>query len=173
MHLKQTLQQLPATGTLHAIPSGPAGIKVTLNLMRRLVREYKTALPIRQTAVALTNGVPQKDWIGEARRVFSFVKDHIRYVKDVSGVETIQTPLRTLQNEAGDCDDKATLLAALLESIGHPTRFVAMAFRPGNYSHVLPEVRIGRRWVPLETTENRRFGWYPQKPHHRMVVSNK
>ena len=159
--------------TLHAIPSGPPGIKVTLNLMRRLVREYKTALPIRQTALAVTNGLPQKDWMGEVRNLHAFVRDHIRYVRDVNGVETIQTPLRTLENEAGDCDDKSTLLASLLESIGYPTRFVAMAFRPGKYSHVLPEVRVGRRWIPLETTERKQVGWYPRKPHQRMVVSNR
>ena len=141
--------------------------------MRRLVREYKTALPIRQTALALTNALPQKDWMGEVRALHSFVRDNIRYVRDINGVETVQTPLRTLENEAGDCDDKSLLVATLLETIGFPTRFVAMAFSPGKYSHVLPEVKVGRRWIPLETTERRRFGWYPPKPHHRMVVSNR
>ena len=40
----------------------------------------------------------------------------------INGVETVQTPLRTLENEAGDCDDKSLLTATLLETFGFSTR---------------------------------------------------
>lgn len=101
--------------------------------------------------------------MGEVRALFDFVQNNIRYVRDVNGVETIQTPLKTLEYGAGDCDDKSTLLAAMLESLGHETRFHAMGFRPGNVEHVLLEVNIpGKGWVPLETTEPVKMGWIPR-----------
>ena len=144
--------------------------------MRRLVRRGKTSMPIRTTALSIVQDLPNKLYIAEVEQVWQWVKNNIRYTKDVAGVETLQTPERTLQLQAGDCDDQASLLGALLESIGHPTRFIALAFRPGHYSHVLLETRVGYRnktiWVPLETTEDKPFGWYPSRPHTRLVVAN-
>ncbi len=101
-----------------------------------------------------------------------FVRDRIRYVRDVRGVETLHTPLALLQLGQGDCDDKATLLACLLESIGHKTRFAAVGFEPGRLSHVLTEARIGARWCPMETTEPVDMGWYPPGVKSRMVIHN-
>ncbi len=114
--------------------------------------------------------------MAEIERLWRFVRDQIRYVRDVHGVETVQTPERTLQIGQGDCDDKATLLAAMLESIGHPARYVALAFQPSNFSHVLVETKVGRgpraTWIAMETTELKPFGWYPKhRPHQRMVVT--
>jgi len=77
-----------------------------------------------------------------------------------------------LSRGTGDCDDKAVLLASMLESIGHPTRFVALAFKAGKYSHVLVESKIGNKWVALETTEPVRIGWYPPKVQKRLVIYN-
>jgi len=93
--------------------------------------------------------------------LYRFVRDSIRYVQDVNEIETVQEPQKTLEFGAGDCDDKATLLAALLESIGHPTRFVAIGFEPGIFSHVYVESRIGDSWVAMETTEPVEMGWEP------------
>jgi transglutaminase-like putative cysteine protease len=91
-----------------------------------------------------------------------FVRDNIRYVGDVTNVETVQSPVVTLQMMAGDCDDKATLLCALLESIGHPTKFVAVGITPNQYDHVFCEVCIMGHWIPLETTEPVDMGWSPR-----------
>lgn len=114
--------------------------------------------------------------MAEIERLWSFVRNQIRYVKDVHGVETVQTPEQTIRLGQGDCDDKSTLLCAMLLSIGHPCRYAAMAFLPAKFSHVLVETRVGRqrynsKWIPLETTEVKPFGWYPKRPHDRMVVT--
>lgn len=122
--------------------------------MARLAREASKTLPVRLAALQLVEKLPQHDRPGEIRALFEFVRDRIRYVRDIRGVETIQTPERTLQLKQGDCDDQSTLLAALLLSIGHPARFHAIGFRPGRFSHVFTEVYLGNRWIPLETTEN-------------------
>lgn len=154
----------PTTAKLEAIPDGVAGTKATLQLMRRIVRDYKKSMPVRLTAMRIVESAGPKQWVQEARNIQQFVRDRIRYLKDVRGVETIQTPDKTLELRQGDCDDKSILTASLLESIGHPTRFVAVSFMPGIYSHVLVETLIGNKWVPVETTvENKTLGWFP--PH--------
>lgn len=154
------------------IPSGKAGIVATLKIMGRLVKEGKKTLVIRQTALSLVNGQRQKDWTEEVNRVFEFVRDKIRYVRDIRGVETLQTPDKTLEFGQGDCDDKSVLLASLLESIGHPTRFVAIGFKPGVFVHVYVETKIGTNWVSLETTEPVSMGWSPKGVVSRLVFFN-
>lgn len=97
-----------------------------------------------------------------------FVRDKVRYVRDIRGVETLSTPLRTLENHSGDCDDKATLASALLEAIGFRTRLTAWG-RPGRFSHVLCEVRFNDKWLTVETTESVGLGWKPRMGY-RMIA---
>lgn len=155
------MSNLSTVATLSLIPEGVAGIRETLKAMTAIVRSYKKSMPVRNMAITLIAGCQQKDWACEVKSVHAFVRDRVRYVNDITDVETVQTPDITLQNRAGDCDDKSTLLAALLESIGHPTRFVAIGFEPTIYSHVYVETRIGDNWIPLETTEPVEAGWSP------------
>lgn len=156
MHLAE-----PQTQELRAIPDGMGGIKATLAAMSAFVNQYKYDPRIRGLAVELTLHLPQKYYAGEANALFQFVRDQIRYVQDIAGMETVQSPVATLDNGAGDCDDKATLLAALLESINHKTRFIACGFRPGEISHVYVETKVGQSWVPLDATEDVAMGWAP------------
>ncbi len=159
------------SATITAIPSGVAGTRAVLQAMKRLTIAGRIGQRVRQTALQIVRNLPQKAVRSEILRLHRFVRDNIRYVKDVHGVETLQTPERTLINGQGDCDDKSILLSAMLESIGTPTRFVAMSFAPfKNYSHVMIEARLGTRWIPLETTEPVAAGWRPPRKHKRMVV---
>lgn len=141
--------------------------------MRHLARESKVNPVIIETARNLTQHLPQKDWVGQIKALHKFVRDNIRYLKDINNVETIQYPVRLLETKSGDCDDKATLLASLLESIGHPARFAALGFRPGVLEHVIVETLIGRgknkKWLPLETTEPVHAGWFPKGVKSKMV----
>jgi len=148
---------------------GSAGVAQTLDLMRKLTREGKKNQLIRELAVKLTRDLPQKDWMGEVAAIHNFVQNHIRYVRDVRGVETLQEPQVTLDVGSGDCDDKSILAASLLEAIGHPTRFVAMGFLPGNYCHVTVQTRIGPNWRTVETTEPVQLGWVPPGLRNVMV----
>jgi transglutaminase-like putative cysteine protease len=145
------------------ISDGPAGIHETLVVMRDFVRDGKKLMSVRGKAIQLTNGLAQKDWTGEIRKLHAYVRDCIRYVGDVTDVETVQTPDATLRIGAGDCDDKSVLLCALLESLGHPTKFVAIGFTPGVYEHVYCETKVGERWIALEATEPVEAGWEPQR----------
>jgi len=159
--------------TLQQIPNGSAGTKATLRLMSRLVRQFKKTIPIRELALSLISPVPgHKNWVGQVHNVHAFVRDNIQYVRDVRGVETVATPVKTLEYGQGDCDDQAVLLAALLESIGHPTRFVAIKSNMlGPFVHVYTETKIGHKWYPLETTEKFPAG-KPMNYSGRMVEHN-
>ena len=162
----------PLSATLQAIPDGKEGTIATLKIMKELVKAGKKSLPVRSLAVSLTNGTASKDWFGELKKLHAFVRDRIRYVRDIRDVETVQTPDATLAIGAGDCDDKSVLLASLLESIGHPTRFVAIGFKPDDFAHVYVESRVGTSWVPLETTEPVEIGWSPSGVVSRLTIFN-
>lgn len=158
--------------SLQFIPSGKAGTIATLKLMGQLTKEGKKSLPVRQLALSLVKRNGQKDWVGEVRDLHAFVRDKIRYVRDIRGVETLQFADKTLEFGQGDCDDKSVLLASLLESIGHPTRFVAVAINSGEYEHVYPETKLGSKWVALETTEPVEMGWEAPGVKKRLVFYN-
>lgn len=141
------------------------GARQTLQAMAHLAQLGLRNQKIRNKAVEITTkgflngtGLQQKDFTGEAQRILAFVRDDIRYVKDTDGVELLHDPAYLLDIGAGDCDDKAILLAALLGSIGHQTRFKAVAFEPDQYIHVWLQDYLNGRWVDLEPTEPIPFG---------------
>lgn len=136
--------------------------------MRALANHGKQQPEIRAKALELVRGNLQKDYVAEAKAIHAFVKDHIRYTRDVRGVETLHTAPQILKQAQGDCDDKSVLIASLLEAIGHEVQFVAIGYGE-NYSHVYPEVKIRGQWYAIETTENWPFGKAPPKPKKRMV----
>ena len=53
--------------------------------MRDMIRTGKKTLPVRLLALDLTSNLSQKDFAGEITRVFEFVRDRIRYVRDMRG----------------------------------------------------------------------------------------
>lgn len=135
----------PVVHTLSALPEGVDGVRATLKLMVKLGRMYRHDVGIVTLAQEVTRPLQSKDYRGEICALQLYVRDQVRYVRDPRGTEKVQTPKRTLEIGSGDCDDKVTLLAALLESIGFTTRYVALGFHNGPYSHVILEVRLGTR----------------------------
>lgn len=152
------------------ISDGAPGTLQTLRIMRELVKAGKRHPNIRALAVELTSNLPQKDFRGEVEACFDFVQNCIRYVKDIRDIETLHTAERVLEQAAGDCDDKCVLLCSLLESIAHPTRFVAVGFDFNdrqNYSHVFVATLTGTRtngkpmWLSLDPIMQYPAGWQP------------
>jgi len=152
--------------TLLGIPDGSSGTRATLKQMARLVREYRTNPTIRTCAGDLVQFLPGMSYRQEVENIFNFVAGNVRYLQDVNGIDTLQAPDVTLQLRRGDCDDQVMILCALLESIGHPTRFVAVGYtQAGIYEHVFCETRIGNEWVALDTTvPGASVGWRPEPP---------
>lgn len=130
--------------------------------MRDWVHDFSANPTVRDKAVNLTFYIPRSDYAGKVHAIFDWVKSNIKYIPDPTGIEMVHWPTQTMSQSYGDCDDHATLVAALLASIGVLTKFVAVGFEPGVFVHVFPEALIGRRWVALDTTEpDKPMGWRP------------
>lgn len=164
---------MATTYNLLAIPDGRDGVRQTLKMMSEITVRYKTAPQIFELSRKIVNSIPNKAWQSEARAILSWVQNNIRYTKDVAGVETLQTPIQTLRLRTGDCDDMSMLTAALMESIGHPTRFMAVGMVPNHFCHVFAQTKIGGKWVTMEATENWPLGRNPSGVKCSMVHTNK
>lgn len=148
------------------LSGGARGTRETLRIMSQLVREASCDSTIRNLATAITRHIENQDFRSEIETCFDYVRSTIRYVMDTVGVERIENPITLLQTRAGDCDDMCTLLAALLESIGHPCRFCAVGYTaPGQFEHVYLETRFGDRWIGLDPTQDKPAGWSPIRPY--------
>jgi hypothetical protein len=148
--------------TVKPLRSGDAGTDQTVSEMERIVKSALTDLNVRDTALAVVRraGITPKNYGGEITALFRFVRDQVRYVKDPVGVELVHSPGEVLKRMAGDCDDKAVLLSALLQSVGHKTRFEVVAVRPGEFHHVTIRVLVAGKWVPLDPTVEKAVpGW--------------
>lgn len=141
------------------LPPGRAGTVATIQIMRELVSEGAKDMTIRDAAVEIVRraGVAGHDFAGEVRALFEFVRDRVRFTRDPVRVELLQRASTTLAKRAGDCDDKAILLASLLRAIGHVTAF---RFRvvgadpraPRIPSHVYLVARVAGRDVAMDPT---------------------
>ena len=148
------------SGQLVALQDGMRGIEQTLATMRQLVNQYRTNLDIRQTATATIFLTPEKNQLAEAQALFDLVQTGIRYTRDINGVETLSTPIMTLQGRLGDCDDQVVLLATLLESVGYPTRFIVAGYNyPGQFDHVYLQAWLDDQWINMDPTEQHPMGW--------------
>lgn len=137
--------------------------------MAKLSIEGSQRQPIRLTAISLTNDLKQKDVFGEIDRLNSFVRDKIRYVRDIRNVETLHHADTVLTLRCGDCDDKAILLCALLLSIGIPCQFIALDQGKG-FVHVWSRAWCRGQWIDCDPTEPYVTGCsVPLKPTDRLV----
>jgi transglutaminase-like putative cysteine protease len=169
--VSSTLKQYRSTlgdgppARLVSLPPGRAATIATLKHMREFVRAAvrDPEQTVRKAALAIfkEQRIPPRKWNAELAALMIFVQRGIRYVKDPVGLELVQAPPRTLLIGQGDCDDKSTLLAALLMATGHPARFTVVGFKGGPFSHVLVEAKSGKRWVPMETIVPKPLGWFP------------
>lgn len=85
--------------------------------------------------------------------IFDYVLNNIKYVPDIDGIETFQTPDVTLKNKFGDCDDMTSLLGALYRSIGF-TYALVMVQMPGftTYNHVYGAVYTTEGWKYVDSS---------------------
>lgn len=105
-----------------------------------------------------------KNYRREAEVLLDWVKETVRYTRDPVDVELLQDVWATLDRQTGDCDDEIVLVAAALESVGTPVRFVTISTRLDREpSHVYCEAFIDGRWEPLDPiVPSSTVGWRPQ-----------
>jgi len=152
------------------IPSGEAGTKKTLEVMRTAVRQGMKDPAILPIARLIVSDAPEKDQWAEAVRLFYYMKHGIRYVKDPYDLEGVLFPRTTLSIGSGDCDDQTVAFCALAMSIGMPARFCAVKLAgKDQYSHVYPELLINNAWLPFELTLKRAVPGVPYaEPSEKM-----
>jgi hypothetical protein len=80
---------------------------------------------------------PDEFTLVQSFSIFKEVNSRWKYVSDVRGAEYFAPPAESIELMAGDCDDHAVLMAALIKSIGGEVRLVRTE------GHVYPELRIG------------------------------
>jgi len=156
------------------IPTGYPGTAITVRHMAALIRAGAKDFHVRQEAIGILvqRGVRPKDYLGEIKALFEWVQREVRYTKDPFRVEVLHSPRRMLELRAGDCDDMAILLGAMLEAVGHPVRLVLTGpdpLRPLLFSHVYLEANHRGSWIPLDATMPHPMGWAP-RALVRMVV---
>lgn len=141
------------------LSSGDRGTAETLSIMRRFANAGSRNVTVRDTAIHVVAQEPgaQHNPLAQLEALFRFVRDRIAFIGDVRGVETLQTPEKTLEVGAGDCDDRATLLVAMARSIGIPAQFdfcviAANPIRPRAFSHVYVIATIGGKRIALDPT---------------------
>lgn len=131
-------------------PDGMPHTQSTIRKMGELALAGAQSYPIRSLATRIAHDVPGKDYLAEVRALYIWVREHVRYRKDPVGIEWLQTPERTIAERAGDCDDIATLIAALAGALGHEFRFRTVGPTNVRQSHITAEVLVRGQWVTLD-----------------------
>ena len=149
-------------------------------LMAALAWKGKRDRTIRLKTLEIIHnvGVKPHDWVGEATAVMRWIQHNVRYFLDPKGVEYFQTPVRTLMDRAGDCDDLSILYAAMMGSIGHRTAVIltdpkqkgVISHAQGGINFYPKKTPYGNKWVSVELTKPKPFGWIPPKSTVRIIV---
>lgn len=158
-----------------SIPKGYPGTLATVRHIINLIRKGAKDFFVRQTAIKILRlyRVRPKNYLGEIAALFDWVKRNIRYTRDIYKVELLHSARRMLELRAGDCDDITILLAAMLESTGHPVRLVIVGRDPKRkklFSHIYLETLYKDRWIPLDATMNKPVGWAPNVPNKKIIT---
>jgi hypothetical protein len=165
--------QYPAAITM-PLSGGDQGTVETIAQMCRLVDEGSRDPDINRAALAIVQGsrVPQFAFEAERQAIYRWVRQNIRFFRDIDGKETLRAARETLAVRGGDCDDYTILICALLKTIGQRVRIVTISSNgraPEIFSHVFPEVRDERgRWIPVDAARKRpKYGRGPNHYYRR------
>lgn len=156
MHSAAAVQVVPLP-----VLGADAQTRATLRTMRDVAIRAARSPRVVETAVRIVRGVSGRDFTSMAAEIRQWLEEHIRFIPDprIDG-EVLRTPRYLLEQidregqAAGDCDDVATLAAALGKSVGLRARFVVLAFAPGGpFRHVFTELHTPRGWREMDVTE--------------------
>ncbi len=113
--------------------------------MRRVAHARKSHPLVRQLALNILewHKVPSQDYVEEAKAIGKYVKDKVRYVRDIAGMEQLHDPITMIDQiqrgvAQGDCDDVSLLIATLLLSVGHRPVFRVVKYKKENptFNHI-------------------------------------
>jgi hypothetical protein len=128
------------------------GSPQTIAVMAKAVLEDDQHFETRQLCEALCEGLDSKDYTSEYLALYHGVLQHTRYMRDPRKQELVRAPWIVARMILDghrpniDCDDMATLLAAMDIAVGGQPEFVTVAFTDAfydgerQYSHVFTRV---------------------------------
>lgn len=137
---------------------------------------------VREKAHDLTKGLHSD--LEKTEALYTFVAQNFRYVSLSLGLARYQPQAASdvLRNQYGDCKDKNTLLAALLEAEGlHSSTVLINSLRkldpevpsPSQFNHAITLVPIGKDEIWLDTTTEVapfRLIAYPLRKQQALVI---
>lgn len=148
--------------TLHDSPTMP--IEARVAQIQKLIHASIQDPEMRRLALSITRGCPERDKMCEARAVYHYVKQNVRYTGDVGaiqhpdgiveGVDLYQSARRTLIDmRGGDCDDQSIAVSTLLALNGiDPTLRIVKSWGAEDWEHIFPGFFVGRKFIALDTT---------------------
>lgn len=159
----------------------------TIKLIGKAIRDGSSYLPLRNFAASIAAKAPRKNYLQQLNLVWKEFLRRWRYVRDPFQTETVTIHPRALFNlvighnggvgrglGAGDCDDAAAALGALLMSIGFPIRIATIAppGMPGcGFTHVFIQAFVPQRgWINVDPVLVPNAGLGDIAPHGRMAV---
>jgi tetratricopeptide (TPR) repeat protein/transglutaminase-like putative cysteine protease len=117
---------------------------------------------IRAKTAALIQGRTTE--LGKIQALYEYVSKSIRYVSLSFGVGRYQphTAAEIFANQYGDCKDKHTLLASMLQAAGIPSDAVLISYErkfdpsmpsPAQFNHMITAVPLGKELIWMDATE--------------------
>lgn len=106
----------------------------TLERMAQNIRDSLRDPAVVEVARGIIARVAPRDCEGQARAIRAWTDKRFRFVRDPLGVELLETPsfhlarIKKYGFVQGDCDDAATITAALGMAVGIPATLHAVAF---------------------------------------------
>lgn len=146
-------------------------IEDRISYLEMEINEGKRSERVRQIASGILTAkdesgqwrIAERDWRGELQGAFDFVREHVRYTRDIQDVELFQRADRTLELGIGDCDDMAILLGSIIGNIGFPTIVRVISTDGPTFHHVyllagLPP-EDPKEWIALDASQGEGVGW--------------
>jgi len=132
-------------------------VSQTVEIIKALIKEHTKNPRLHLLVAELIRDCPSKAYSCYLKRIVDFVRKHVKYVRDPQRLETLRSPVRTLELGFGDCDDHTILTGTLLRIAGFPVRIVLGDTNHDNkYEHVFLKVLVPRRgWITVDTTDSR------------------
>lgn len=136
----------------------------TVRLMKRMAQRGRVDPAVRDLALQIVAGIPGRAGTEQAKAIRRWLAINVEFRRDPTDTELLYSPARMVKilTERGpplyiDCDDVATLAAALGGAVGLRARFQVVGFLSPRapYRHVWTDLRDPANrgpWVQTDVT---------------------
>lgn len=104
------------------------------------------------------SGIGNNDETGQLAMLLKVMQTRVVYVRDPHGIEYVRSPLVLINDicakgsAVGDCDDHVLLFNAMANSLGFPTRIIAVKVNNSKvFNHVISSVKVNGVWLDFDT----------------------